>query len=217
MSSGFHLSTAWFGGSFNPPHLGHIEAVRGLLRNPGVKQVKVVPSYGTPLKETALPFSERLAMARIAFDGLAEVDDIEGRHRIEFTWQLLEILRGTGQPVAFVIGSDQLESLPRWSRFPEILSACDWIVLARKPGGLDRAERAAHSLVAGGALKRSENPELFLTPDGKSRLFVCETDAPEISSTQLREHFSRGNTSSPPAHLPVGVRDYIERNHLYGT
>jgi nicotinate-nucleotide adenylyltransferase len=217
MMSGLRGHTALFGGSFNPPHQGHVSAVRGLLENPGVRRVKIVPSFGTPLKETGVPYAHRLAMARIAFEGLAEVDGVEGEHRVEFTWQLLEVLKTGGEPLAFVMGSDQLESLPRWSRFPEVLSRCDWIVLGRKPGGLDRAERAAAVLAAGGTLTRTASPGIYQTPGKASSLQLCETDAPEISSTRIREFLALDKKESAGQLLPPGVLDYIERNKLYGT
>jgi nicotinate (nicotinamide) nucleotide adenylyltransferase len=177
----------------------------------------VVPSFGTPLKETGVPYAHRLAMARIAFEGLAEVDGVEGEHRVEFTWQLLEVLKTGEGPFAFVMGSDQLESLPRWSRFPEVLSRCDWIVLGRKPGGLDRAERAAAVLAAGGILKPTESRGVYQTPERSSHLRLCETDAPELSSTRIRELLALNNKESAGQLLPPDVLDYIERNKLYGT
>jgi nicotinate-nucleotide adenylyltransferase len=217
MISGLRGHTALFGGTFNPPHRGHLSAVKGLLENPGVRRVKVVPSFGTPLKETGVPYAHRLAMARIAFEGLAEVDGVEGEHRIEFTWQLLETLKNRGEPLAFVAGSDQLESLPRWKRFPEILGQCDWIILGRKPGGLDRAERAAAVLAAGGILTRTESPGIYHTPEKATHLHLCETDAPELSSTRIREFLALNQKESVGELLPPGVLDYIERNKLYGT
>jgi nicotinate-nucleotide adenylyltransferase len=217
MMSGLRGHTALFGGSFNPPHRGHVSAVRSLLENAGVRRVKVVPSFGTPLKETALPYPHRLAMARIAFEGIAEVDGVEGEHRVEFTWQLLEVLKKSGEPLAFVMGSDQLESMPRWNRFPEVLGQCDWIVIGRKPGGLDRAERAAAVLAAGGILKPTESRGVYQTPERSSHVRLCETDAPELSSTRIRELLALNNKESAGELLPPGVLDYIERNKLYGT
>jgi nicotinate-nucleotide adenylyltransferase len=217
MTPGLREHTAVFGGSFNPPHQGHVIAVRSLLELTGVRRVKVVPSFGTPLKETGVPYPDRLAMARIAFEGIAEVDGIEGEHRIEFTWQLLEVLKTGGEPLAFVMGSDQLESLPRWNRFPQVLSQCDWIVIGRKPGGLDRAERAAAALAAGGILKRTDSPGVYQTPGRASILRLCETDAPELSSTRIRELLALKNKESARDLLPPGVLEYIERNKIYGT
>jgi nicotinate-nucleotide adenylyltransferase len=217
MTSSLREHTAIFGGSFNPPHSGHVQAIQGLLKNPGVRRVKVVPSFGTPLKETGVSYEHRLAMAKAAFEGIAEVDEIEGEHRIEFTWQLLEVLKGRGEPLAFVIGSDQLEALPRWRRFPEVLNQCDWIVLARKPGGLDRVARAAAELATGGILIGTENPATYRTRNGKTSLYLCETGAPELSSTGIREALALKHKESVGGLIPSGALEYIERNKLYGT
>src|SRR4029079_1745454 len=59
-----------FGGSFNPPHLGHRELIAALLERDLVDQVRVVPVYAHPFGKELAPFADRLAMCRLAFAGL---------------------------------------------------------------------------------------------------------------------------------------------------
>src|ERR1044072_1797188 len=59
--------TAVFGGRFDPPHLGHREAVRGLFEHPGVKRVLIVPSASPPHKPTWATAEQRAGMAGLNF------------------------------------------------------------------------------------------------------------------------------------------------------
>src|SRR4051812_10219884 len=75
-------TTALFGGTFDPPHSGHLEAVNGLFGLPGVARVVVVPSASPPHKPGVTAASKRLEMTRLAFSsrrfaGEVSVDDCE--------------------------------------------------------------------------------------------------------------------------------------------
>src|SRR4051812_37133027 len=62
--------TAVFGGRFDPPHVGHREAVKGLFRSPGVKEVIILPSGNSPHKPSIGTISQRAEMAKLAFSSL---------------------------------------------------------------------------------------------------------------------------------------------------
>jgi nicotinate-nucleotide adenylyltransferase len=154
-------------------------------------------------------------MAELAFSALAEVDPIEGLERSGTTFELLSRLGDDLKNCAFVIGTDQLETLERWSRFPEVLSLCDWIVLLRAPGGRTRAEAAAQKLVTLGVLQSGKEPSEFTI--GRRRLVLVETEAPELSSTLIRERWALRSKETTKPLLPEAVYEYMERNRLYGT
>ncbi len=216
MSISFERHLAVFGGSFNPPHIGHRVAVEGLLRNPGVARVMVVPSLGTPLKTVTTPYPERLQMARLAFSDIAEVSSIEEDLKVNYTFELLTALRSKHERLAFVIGTDQFQSLRSWSRFPDVLKLSDWIVLLRKPvTGIHEStlrEFASQSILTA----TPDAQEWQITGSPRVLRFV-ETDAPEISSTRIRERFSLPNTEIHNLPVESPVMDWIKRNHLYGT
>jgi nicotinate-nucleotide adenylyltransferase len=189
----FREHIAIFGGAFDPPHLGHVDAAKALLRNPGVKSVLVVPSWGTPLKTGVTPYEHRLAMAQAAFNGIdrsIEVTDIEREIRCEFAWQLIEKLKAEHSKLAFVIGTDQIASLPQWGRYPQVLEMCDWIVLERQ-GRADLTPLPAH-------------------------MVRVHTPAKQVSSTQVRELYALGKADEIKNLLPRSVREYIERQKIYG-
>ncbi len=221
MSFSFERHVAVFGGSFNPPHLGHKTAIQGLLKNPGVSRVMVVPSFGTPLKNVTTPYSERFQMARLAFSEIAEVSAIEEELKVTYTFELLTALRSKLERVAFVIGTDQFQALKSWSRFPEVLTLCDWIVLQRKPVDT-RHEAALREFVSLSILSATPDAREWRIKSSDKILRFAETDAPEVSSTQIREHLllrkpGISPTESPNLPIEASVFDWIQRNHLYGT
>lgn len=223
--------TAVFGGTFDPPHLGHIEAVRGLFRLPGVQRVLVMPAAQPPHKPSHASSEQRLEMAEIAFSaegrnkmgGPIEVSRFELEQakltgRPNYSFETLQALAPRYPDLAFVIGADQLESLPSWYRFPEVLDLAHWIVLERKPAGGDRA-RAVLKEWEGGGLVRLERAGHHLPTwrlkTGRNYLVLAPTEAPELSSTRIREHFERTGEAPENAVLPE-ILNYLEKNHLYG-
>jgi nicotinate-nucleotide adenylyltransferase len=231
MSVDFKSHTAILGGSFNPPHVGHVQAARDLLKDHGVKEVLVVPSYGTPLKAVTIDFHSRFQMAELAFRNFESVNqvrvsDVEQKAKHQFTWQLLEGLSHTHAKLAFVVGTDQLIHFEKWDRFPEVLGMCDWMILKRKPsrdlsGSLVEKEISAalNNFVSQGWLRSTSNPNEFeIRMNGKQKtLLLVETTAPNVSSTEIRAAFAQGRNADVKSLLPKEVYEFIERNKLYGT
>lgn len=216
MSASFDRHVAVFGGSFDPPHAGHLAAIEGLKKNPGVSRVMVVPSFGTPLKAVSTPYSARFEMARLAFSDIAEVSAIEEELRTKYTFELLSVLETRIERLAFVIGTDQFESLKSWSRFPHVLSLADWIVLLRKPVA-GTHEASLREFVSQSILSPTPDPREWRITGSSRVLRFVETDAPEISSTKIRESFSLTTNTEPLSWVPGPVMEWIKRNHLYGT
>jgi nicotinate-nucleotide adenylyltransferase len=215
-----------FGGSFNPPHSGHVEAVKGLLDRQalqGVSQVMILPSFGTPLKEVSVSFEQRFEMTRLAFEELKasdriHVSDFEAKEKTQFTWQVLEGLRGQLKDAAFVIGTDQFEKLDQWARYPDLMGLCDWVVLLRKPRKLPELEQTIRKFTSQGWLQTTSNDSEYKIKVGTNmrKLVFIPTDAKESSSTNVRELIALGKKEELKTLIPERVYEYIERNQLYG-
>lgn len=221
--SQFRTMIAFFGGAFDPPHLGHREAIEGLLRNPGVRAVRVLPS-ATPVLKTAQTSTEhRRAMAELAFADLAEIDAREMRRSPgtpSYTFDTLTELRTElGSSLAFVVGVDQVEQFDRWSRFPEVLGLANWIALEREPGGADRMEKALARLARLGALESTPDPRVWRPrlPGVQTVIYRVPTPAAAMSSTEIRRDFARGSNLAEETRLAPGIRAYIRKNGLYGV
>jgi len=218
--------TAILGGTFDPPHAAHRKALRGLYALPGVGRVVVMPSASPPHKPAIASPEHRLEMARLAFQGLAplEIDSSELERarrtgRPSYSFDTISELSTRYPELAFVIGADQLRDLPRWYRFPDILGLCHWIVLARKPDGERVAQKAMAELEASGMALRETDSLWRLKPAGhraERYLVLVPTDAPALSSTEIREALGRTG-KAPQEALPEPVLAYLMRHRLYGT
>jgi nicotinate-nucleotide adenylyltransferase len=229
MKTDWSDTTAIFGGTFDPPHVGHREAVIGLFLRPGVRDVRVIPSAKPPHKPTVASAGQRLEMARLCFralpgfpfpaDVLVDPREIQRGSSGKPTYSY-DTLQDLGREIpfsrlAFVLGTDQLRDLPKWHRFPEILGLCHWIVLQRKLGNPIENETAVASLLSSGLARPTSASNEWVLP-GQKALRLVTTDAPEISSSQIRETIARtGNAPEEQVLMPVAA--YLKTHRIYGT
>lgn len=139
------MAVAFYGGSFNPPHVAHAMVAAWLLWTRRVDAVWIVPVYRHAfegLHDKALaPFAERLAWCRaLARDLLPEGDprlqvlDIEQQLPVpSFTIDTLRHLRGLHPTLALhpVVGADVLPQLPRWREWEALQREFPPIVVGR--------------------------------------------------------------------------------------
>lgn len=130
------------GGSFDPPHAGHVHITEWALRAFGLDRVWWLVSPGNPLKPDApADLARRLAAARVLMrHPQVEVTDLEARLGTRYTAATLAALKARAPGVRFVwlMGADNLVGFHRWDRWPEIMRAVPVGVLAR-PGQQLRA------------------------------------------------------------------------------
>jgi len=199
---------AFFGGTFDPVHCGHLIVARSVVEQAGLDRLTFVPAGVPPHKAGAHVAAEhRLAMLKRAVAGHADlaVSDIElSRPGRSFTYDTLCALRELHPRarLAWLIGLDMLEDLPRWYRAADLVREFEILVALRPPGGplLASAMAAARSAFGVQAARR-------LT----SR--VLETPLIDISSTAIRARVRAGQPIDwlvPPA-----VARYVQEHGLY--
>jgi len=186
-----------FGGSFNPPHTGHlivIESVRDILH---FDKILFIPSAQTPNKQNTLlaPSSVRLEMTQLAIKGSRyfEVSDIELQRRgISYTIDTVNelVVRYPRAEVSLIIGADNLMDFESWKTPDEILAKSALVVMNR-PGIEFRSLKSKYA--------RSAN-------------FV---NVPQIgiSGTDIRRRVKLGH--SIHYMVPQAVEDYITQKRLY--
>ncbi|HXO22586.1 MAG TPA: nicotinate-nucleotide adenylyltransferase [Thermoanaerobaculia bacterium] len=199
------MKVGLFGGTFDPIHSGHLLPVQAVRRELGLERVIYLPTAIPPHKpqRELAPAFARYAMVELAL--LAE----EGLYASEFeltpgrpayTVDTLEHYRRLlpDAELHLLIGADSFLDLVHWRRFADIAALARLVVLARpgfllEPGALPPS--LAELVRGGGVTVLSERPV-------------------DVSSTRLRELFSRGER--PPAGwLPELVLDYIQKYDLY--
>ena len=181
------MTTALFGGSFNPPHIGHVLAVTYVRSMCQVEEVMIIPVYKHVFGKDLAPFEARLEMCRLAMswiDGIV-ISDLErqlgGESKTLHTVEEL-LRRRPDRGLRLVIGADVLDDLPKWHRWDRIAELAPPIVLGR--AGYDH-------------------------PDAPDAVL------PEVSSTQLRQLCAAGKLDDTVALLPPSVRSYIAEQELY--
>jgi nicotinate-nucleotide adenylyltransferase len=130
------LRVAVFGGSFNPPHVGHVLACALLMAQGEVDRLLVVPTYEHPFAKPLAPYDDRVFMCELAtgFMRGLEVSRVEeelgGESR---TLRTLEHLARahTAWKLRLVIGADILAETPKWFGFDAIVRLAPPLVLAR--------------------------------------------------------------------------------------
>ena len=125
------------GGSFDPPHAGHVHLTREALKRFGLDQVWWLVSPGNPLKERGpAPMDTRLSACRAIMDHpRVAISDFEARVGTRYTAQTLAALRAAHPDVRFVwlMGADNLAQLDQWQDWRWIMDNVPVGVLAR-PG-----------------------------------------------------------------------------------
>jgi len=126
-----------FGGSFDPPHPGHLHLSREALKRLGLDQLWWLVSPGNPLKpHPPAPLAERMAAARrLASHPRVHITDIEARLGTRATADTLAALQKRYPLVHFVwvMGADNLAGFHRWGHWREIMESVPVAVFAR-PG-----------------------------------------------------------------------------------
>ena len=129
------LRVGLFGGSFDPPHAGHLHVAQTALRRLGLDQVWWLVSPQNPLKGAPTDdFTRRIeAVRRLARQPGMRVSDIETRLGSTRTIDLLNHLQRSHPGVRFVwmMGADNLAGIHRWAEWTRIFETCPVAVISR--------------------------------------------------------------------------------------
>lgn len=180
------MRIALFGGSFNPPHVGHLLVTAYVLATQEVDRVALMPAARHPFGKQLAPFEDRVELCRrlaAFFAGGVEVtrveEEVPGEGR---TVDTLEHLLRTrpGDSYRLVIGSDVLREAPQWKAFDRVVALAPPIVLSRSG---------------------------YPHPDAKGPAM------PEVSSTEVRARLRAGQGAEEL--VPAAVLAYIRERGLY--
>jgi len=183
------------GGTFDPPHIGHLVLSLCAMRLFDLQEVLLVPSRIPPHKtgRSLSNFSHRFEMTRLTASehpGLRAAD-LEDRSTPSWTVDLLRRLSEEGEDICFIMGMDSLRDLSTW-KDPNELSRHARLVAGTRPGF--SGEALPDDLLSG--------VETFAIP------------SLAVSSSALRDRFAHGHDTRYL--VPESVRYYIEGNGLYG-
>lgn len=182
------------GGTFNPPHIGHLMMANEVLHALSLDEVRFMPNAIPPHKKQSedATSAQRLRMTELAIQGneyfSIEPYEIE-RGGVSYSFDTLTALteREPENDFYFIIGGDMVDSLHTWHRIEELLKLVTFV-------GVDRQGYS-----------------------GKAELPVTHVEAPmiDLSSTLLRDRLSKNGTVTYL--LQQQVEQYIREEGLYGT
>ena len=209
---------AVFGGTFDPPHWGHVRAAEAVRDRMGVEAVWLVPARIPPHRpEPRLAGRERLRLVEEAVSGrdrlLANPVELE-REGPSFTIDTLDALaaerppaRGGEPSLLFVVGSDAFREIRTWSRYERLLERHP--VLVHRRSGCSIGEAVA-VLPPRFRARVTDDLSGSLTPP---RVFTMDISLPDPESQRIRELLrARGSVSGL---LPSRVASRIAERGLY--
>jgi len=208
------MRVGFYGGSFDPPHCGHLAVAKAAAEAFALDTVLLAPTARQPLKPQGAEasFDDRLAMVRLLCEGESglEASELEAPSaesgaavqpnytRPNYTIDTLRLLRARLQPsdeIFVVVGIDAFLELERWRDPRGLLAAAHWVVVTRP-------EFAIAQLDA-----------MELSAAERARVHVLTEVQVPVSATEIRRALEAGEDCS--AWLPQRVLDYIREHGLY--
>ena len=203
----------FLGGAFDPVHIGHLRGAMAVREKLNLERVDLLPAAQSPLKDQAtVDAMHRLAMLERAVADLhgVAVDARElDRPGPSYTADTLAGLRheyGAERTLIWIIGADILATLPRWSRWRELLEFAHIVVIGRPD-----AEPHPPEVSAWLEENKSDQAELLSRPGGG--VFTLAQPLLEVSSSEIRAMLAAGR--DPRFLLPDGVMEYISDHALF--
>ena len=204
------MRIGYFGGSFDPPHLGHLAVARAAADKFSLDRVLFVPTGIQPLKPDGptASYDDRLAMVSLLcalqpprpaplFEPSTLDEPLPNaapNFTVDTLTRLLDELPPTDTLFA-IIGADTFLDIPRWRSPEKLLTLVDWIVVSRP--GCSLADATT------------------FTPAQLQRVHLLEGVQEPASATSIRALLLAG--SDCQGSLPATIFDYIHAHHLYGT
>lgn len=190
------------GGTFNPPHVGHVSCARWALRQLGLERVLVIPVHSPPHKpaEDDPGPEHRLAMCRLAIEGEPRLEasalEVE-RAGPSYTVDTLRAIHAddSSARLTFIVGGDTALTLPEWREPEAVLSLARLAVAERSGVGRERIRATLGGLA------------------GAERMVFLDMPPIVVSSSDVRARMRAG---LPIAGLvPDGAARYIAEHRLY--
>jgi nicotinate-nucleotide adenylyltransferase len=201
------MRLGYFGGTFDPPHLGHLAVAGAAADAFALDRVLLVPTGVQPLKPVSplAPYADRLAMVALlcGHDARLEACDLEAPRNSptpNYTIDTLQRLQALepGAEIFVIVGADAFQTIRQWRSPDMLLLAAEWIVVNRP------------------RLTALVLPELTLAQ--RERVHTLETVDNPASATAIRAALASRDPARKvdlAAMLPPEVQAYIERHGLY--
>jgi len=191
------LKICLFGGTFDPPHIGHLLIAQTVCEAEGFDKVVFIPANRSPNKKVATLQKDRVDMLELAVEGNPnfEISDLEIRRGgVSYTIDTLRAFKDElvdeNDEISYLIGSDSLLDFKNWKEPKEIIEKSN-VIVAIRPG-----------------FRPSDIPTWLL-----HGIHFANIPRFEISSSTIRKRWSEDKTIRYMVTLPVW--EYINKHKLY--
>lgn len=222
------MKIGFFGGSFDPPHRGHIAVARLAMERLGLDRVLFAPVGVQPLKRDRAEagYADRVAMTKLAIENepgfeVSSIDAPRQDSRANYTIDTLRSLRATfahDDQVFCIMGADSFLSIGKWYRAADLLVACDFVVAARPGFDLGRLTAALPATVSVASCDTAQPGALVLCVrrgPRESKLYLLPDLDEDASASGVRASLHRG--AGAPNALAPAVAAWIRAHGLYRT
>ena len=197
------MKTVIFGGTFDPPHMGHLRLMEKVISAVEPDRFVIVPAYVPPQKSESevTDSGDRFEMCRrlALYSPVAEVSDFEiaggGKSYTVFTAEHFRDMYH-GDTLYLALGSDAFARFPQWYRAERITELAELICVCRSEAERELCERTAEEIKRIGG-----------------RCTLISSEPFECSSSDIKDRIARGLPVG--GLLPPAVADYIEKRGLY--
>ena len=213
------------GGTFDPIHVGHLDAALAAQQALALTEVVIVPSRLTPHKNPTrqVPWHHRFTMSELATEDIPgiRVSDIELRmpsSSPSYTSLTLQRLSESGyssQQLFFIIGSDAFSDIEQWHNYPRLIEQSHFVVISRS--GLSGTALREKLPSLSGRMRtittKTDHDTVLDQTTNSTLIWLVEAETRNVSSSDIRGLLFRNQSTE--GLLPTAVTSYISKHHLY--
>ena len=211
------LQLGIFGGTFDPIHVGHLDAAAAARDALGLDETLLLPSHVPPHRsaDPRATMFHRFAMVALATDGLSacRACDLELRRTgPSYSYETLAALHADGwapSQLFFILGADAFAEIAQWRQFDRVVEGTNLAVVGRTGTSLESA-------LARTPLRPRVRPlDQAHEPSTTTGVYLIEAATRDVSSTQVRAELAAGRSIARL--VPEAVERHIIRHGLYGA
>lgn len=205
------MKIGFMGGTFSPPHVGHLHAAKGFIRDMELDRLIIIPAKVSPFKVNAVETAsekDRMEMAKLCFLPLDSekckviVSDIEiSKEGTSYTIDTIDALKKLypDDELFMYVGSDMFFSLEKWKASDDIFRKCSIFTMCREKNQLELM-----------FLTKQKYKQLY-----DANIFISVEKEFVVSSTEVRQALSSENFETCKNLLTDKVLGYIIKGGLY--
>ncbi len=190
------MKTGIFGGSFDPPHMAHIQIALMAKEKYSLDRIIMVPAGITPHKETTGDMMHRYNMCKILAEKYGfEISDYEiNKKTYCYSFETLEYFKKTHpeDDIYFIIGGDSMKNFGSWKNPKRILELCILIVASRDDG--------------------TEKAVAEAEKEYNTKIYSLDNENIDVSSSKIRNIINGDGNAKD---VDPEVLKYITENNLY--